>query len=843
MKSKISSIIRTLLLLTIYCSINSVFAQAPQKMSYQAVIRNTSNVLITSTTVGMRISVLQGTISGPSVYTETQTPTTNVNGLASIEIGTGVVVSGSFSTINWALGSYFIKTEVDPLGGSTYTITGTTQLTSVPYALFSATSGSGETPGTAVGDMKYWNGTAWVIIPIGAPGQSLKVTPSNIPQWSTASALSTVTSDSVTSVVAQSANFAGTVTSSGGELVLSRGFCYNTSINPTVSNSVVITGSGVGSFSGSFSGLSANTTYYARAFSTSIAGTSYGSQLTFTTLTGIATLTTTAATSVSACSAVSGGSISTDGGAPIYARGVCWNTSPNPTISNFLTYSFSTNVYTSNLTSLSGSTTYYYRAFASNGVGTHYGNELSFTTTSGAATLTTSAAASITSCSAAVSINVTANGGEALTTSGICFATSVNPTTSNSIAAFNPNYPFYDSNINSFTKTLSGLLPSTTYYARAYATNCAGTTYGNQVSFVTTSVALPVVTTGSLGAVTGATAVINSNLIASNLCENPSAYGICWSTTTGPTTSSSLTVSVTPTASFSATMTGLSLSTTYYIRAYATNSAGTVYGAEINFTTINTPSGVVTTAITGVTGGAAYSGVTSVASNGGSSITATGVCWSTSPSPTLSNSFVVSGYYAPVPSTINKLTTSTTYYVRAYASNIAGTTYGNQLTFTTTAILSVGGAYQGGVIGYVLQPGDLGYSVSTPHGLIINPSSLGDYEWGCSGTLISGAMGIAIGTGNQNTLDIVAGCSNPNIAAQVCNNLVFGGYNDWYLPSANEKVAIDANWELAGIVSYYELDNSWSSSQFDAYDAYYYDSSSHYFKNFSGLHVYAIRSF
>ena len=120
----------------------SVWAQAPEKMSYQAVVRDAGNTLVTSQAVGMQISILQGSASGTSVYTETQNSTTNTNGLVSLEIGAGTVVSGDFTTVDWANDTYFIKTETDPTGGTTYTITGTTQLMSVPYALHAKTAES-----------------------------------------------------------------------------------------------------------------------------------------------------------------------------------------------------------------------------------------------------------------------------------------------------------------------------------------------------------------------------------------------------------------------------------------------------------------------------------------------------------------------------------------------------------------------------------------------------------------------------------------------------------------------------------------------------------------------------
>jgi hypothetical protein len=136
------------------------WAQIPQKMSYQAVIRNSENALVTSSPVGMRISILQGSTDGSPVYVENQTPTSNANGLATIEIGGGTPVTGTFASIDWSSGLYFIKTETDPTGGTNYTITGTSQMLSVPYALYAEISGS--TNGHYVGEAYGGGVVFWV---------------------------------------------------------------------------------------------------------------------------------------------------------------------------------------------------------------------------------------------------------------------------------------------------------------------------------------------------------------------------------------------------------------------------------------------------------------------------------------------------------------------------------------------------------------------------------------------------------------------------------------------------------------------------------------------------------
>ncbi|MEA3447186.1 MAG: FISUMP domain-containing protein [Bacteroidota bacterium] len=222
----------------------TVWAQSPEKMSYQAVIRDASDNLVTSQAIGMQISILQGSASGTAVYVETQTPTTNANGLVSIEIGAGTVESGDFTAIDWTAGPYFIKTETDPEGGTNYTITGTSQLLSVPYALHAKSADTvtgtitetdpvffgseaanitatditnlgnlsgvntgdqdlstlatktalgdstaqirSEIPdvpnGTQTGEMQYWDGSEWVTVEAGSNGQTLTFI-NGVPIW------------------------------------------------------------------------------------------------------------------------------------------------------------------------------------------------------------------------------------------------------------------------------------------------------------------------------------------------------------------------------------------------------------------------------------------------------------------------------------------------------------------------------------------------------------------------------------------------------------------------------------------------------------------------------------
>ncbi|MBP5650378.1 MAG: fibrobacter succinogenes major paralogous domain-containing protein [Bacteroidales bacterium] len=291
--------------------------------------------------------------------------------------------------------------------------------------------------------------------------------------------LPTVTTSAVSNITSSSAACGGNVTSDGGATVTARGVCLSTSQNPTVSDWHTSSGSGTGSFSNNINGLEAGTTYYVRAYATNSQGTSYGIQRSFTTQFSVPTVTTNTVSSITPFTATCGGNVTSDGGATVTARGVCWSTSQNPTVSSGHTTDGSgIGSFTSNITGLAAGTTYYVRAYATNSQGTSYGTQQSFTTQATFPTVTTSFLSNITSSTAICGYSVTTSGGSSVTAHGVCWSTSQNPTLSN-------NHTTDGSGTGSFSSSLTGLTDGTTYYVRAYATNSQGTAYGNELTFST----------------------------------------------------------------------------------------------------------------------------------------------------------------------------------------------------------------------------------------------------------------------------------------------------------------------------------------------------------------------
>lgn len=165
------------LALLLLSSFTILFAQAPQKMNYQSVIRKTDGTLLANTLVGIRTSILLGSATGTASYVETQTITTNPNGLATIEIGGGTVITGTFVGIDWGAGSHFIKTEIDPAGGTNYTISGTSQLLSVPYALYAGNSqNKGKTSIVITGDITDAQAATKIAAELGPYTENIYVT-------------------------------------------------------------------------------------------------------------------------------------------------------------------------------------------------------------------------------------------------------------------------------------------------------------------------------------------------------------------------------------------------------------------------------------------------------------------------------------------------------------------------------------------------------------------------------------------------------------------------------------------------------------------------------------------
>jgi hypothetical protein len=333
--------------------------------------------------------------------------------------------------------------------------------------------------------------------------------------------------------------------------------------------------------------------------------------------------------------------------------------------------------------SLSPGSTYVYRVLSYNkgGKSLTYSNEVSLTTYN-IPTLSTINTTSITALTAVSGGEKLNDNGSRIIARGVCWSSNPNPTIKDSIAS-----SIIGSDYTSFKSSIKNLSPNTKYYVRAFATNNAGTGYGDVETFVTFAQSVPIgLTTKSITGIYYYSANSGGTSIMSDGYANITQKGIVWSTNSLPTISlTSKTNDGTGSEQYNSFLGDLKPNTTYYVRAYATNSIGTIYGNELVFKTKETSTPILASGtLKNITTNSALFSDCSVSDDGGYPILARGSCWSTSSNPTILNNKTNDGtsltYYS---SQIINLNPNTTYYIRAYATNSLGTSYGIEKTFTT----------------------------------------------------------------------------------------------------------------------------------------------------------------
>ena len=385
-------------------------------------------------------------------------------------IGQGTVEAGTFNQIDWSLGDYHMGIEINT--GSGFIDMGTTQLMSVPFALYALNSGTTNNAslpqGNTVGDVLSWNGSAWTVATSNGS--------TNLPEVNTQAA---------SDITGSSARVEGEFWLDGSSSITAKGVVWSENPEPTVAlPTKTDEGPGATNFESQLTGLSPNTTYYYRGYATNAAGTFYGDEQTFTTGEGVVALTTSLVVRdpfpemsedmMLDGGAGSGGNISDDDGTVITARGVCWSTLANPTIADSKTEDGTgAGSFSSRLNGLVWNTTYYLRSYATNATGTFYGSEQRFTYPLPFVALSIGG---YTAESVQIQTSFIYFEENSIITSGVCWSTSANPTIADNKQENNMGTDYFDT-------ALTELAADTTYYLRSYATTEMGTYYSNEMVF------------------------------------------------------------------------------------------------------------------------------------------------------------------------------------------------------------------------------------------------------------------------------------------------------------------------------------------------------------------------
>ena len=483
------------------------------------------------------------------------------------------------------------------------------------------------------------------------------------------------TDPSTDNIAAASFIVSSNILTAGGGTITERGFCYNIAKNPTIENKIVKSSGTLGEYSATITDLQNKTTYYIRAYAINESGTYYSKEITVKTLDGVASLTTSDATDVKAQSATLNGNITSDGGSNITERGFCYSTSDNPTVDDStIKIKGTTGEISYSLSGLNHATKYYVRSFAKNGYGTHYGNQISFTTSTGIATFDDIAISNVTISSATISSKVLSDGNSTISQRGYCYSINSNPSISD-------NKVIISGTTGELVGNVTGLINGQKYYVKTFVVNSVGTHYGKETSF-TTLTGLAEVTTLPVTNLRAESVTLNGDVESAN-GGSISSRGFCYSTSPNPTIADSkVTVSGT-TGTMTKIVNAVTPDTQYYARAYATTQFGTTYGEEVSF---NTKKGIVTFSgfeAQSIKASSAYVSIT-VENDGGSDILERGYCYSTQSNVSIEDNKVVAGNEGVrYDCLLSNLMRGTTYYIKGYAKNNVGVHYSKEIQIQT----------------------------------------------------------------------------------------------------------------------------------------------------------------